>query len=95
MMNETDATEPRKDRHLVLIASRGEAAPWPRRDRPSAWILKADWPAEAPRATNVSRPRAVANEDGHDRITRLIARLTAFLKMRRAADSGLRTSGHA
>jgi hypothetical protein len=63
--------------------------------QPSAWILKADWPAEAPRTTNLPRPRAVANEDGHDRIARLIARLTAFLKARRAAESGLRTSGHA
>jgi hypothetical protein len=38
MMDKTDFTEPRKDRHLVLIASGGEAAVLPRRDRPSAEV---------------------------------------------------------
>jgi hypothetical protein len=44
MSNKMDSTEPRKDRHLVLIASRGEAAPLPRRDRPSAevYVLRAE-----------------------------------------------------
>jgi hypothetical protein len=38
MMNETDAAEPRKDRHLVLITSGGEVAALPRRDGPSAEV---------------------------------------------------------
>ena len=46
--------------------------------QPSAWILKADWPAEAPRAA-ASSP---------DRIARLIPRLLGFLKARCAVECG-------